>query len=536
MIIVCLTTLLLYYKNSFITEKIFYLAINNTDFMPEKLKIHVTSEIGQLKRLIIHSPDGGIGKIVPGKFKEWLYDDTVHLSQMRKEYNNYIKLLLFFLDPAKAKYICDFEKNNPGKNDCYKPESMHYYNSDYVLDTQFLLAKILKNKETRKRIIAAICAWEGVSTMTEKKLEKINNPHELAKILISGTLKDDKNKNSVFIFPPLPNFIFTRDIGITINDHFLLSNAHTPARERESLLMRYIAQNLLFKNREEKLIEISEPGNFFLLDEETQLKKKTSIEGGDVMMIAPNHLLIGCSERTTASGINELVHAIFKNKNTAVEKISVVKIPKHRAIMHIDTVFTQVRKDMWVLFGRFSDTHSEEKEKRSYYERITHEDAVDKDFLVEVFRFEKKLNEKYIAQKNYETDISHKIKGLESLLRNISIEDFGIAAEEVKIIYSADNIFPYDEREQWTDSCNLLALKEGVVVGYQRNEKTAESFKQHGFKVVSAEELINDFSTGKKQPAQVQNTLILLPDAELSRARGGSHCMSLPLWREKPDK
>ena len=63
-----------------------------------------------MRRLIIHSPDGGIGKVVPGKFKEWLYDDTVQLSQMRREYNEYVKLLLYFLDPEKIAYIKDFEK------------------------------------------------------------------------------------------------------------------------------------------------------------------------------------------------------------------------------------------------------------------------------------------------------------------------------------------------------------------------------------------------------------------------------------------
>lgn len=497
------------------------------------VKIFVSSEIGKLRRLIIHSPDGGIGKIVPGKFREWLYDDTVYLSQMRKEYNNYIKLLLFFLDPERAEYICEYEKNNPDKNDCYKPDSKDYYNSKYVLDTQYLLAMILKNKETRKRIIAAICAWEGVSTMTEKKLEKITNAHELAKILISGTMKEDKNKKATFIFPPLPNFIFTRDIGITINNHFLLSNAHSPARERESLLMRYIAQNLLFSKEHDKLIEISEPSNFFLLDEEMQLKKKTSIEGGDIMMIAPNHLLVGCSERTTASGINELIHAIFKNNHVGIEKISVIKIPKHRAMMHIDTIFTQVRKDVWVLFGRFSETKMLAHNKCNYYNRFTHENAIENDYEVKVFRFEKKLKEKYSPKINYEVSVQHKIFGLESLLRNVSIEDFGIKPENVKIIYSADNVFPYDEREQWTDSCNLLALKEGVVIGYERNDKTAESFKSLGFDVVKVEDLLMQFEDKTKSPQEIENTLILLSASELSRARGGSHCMSLPLWREK---
>ena len=66
---------------------------------------------------------------------------------------------------------------------------------------------------------------------------------------------------------------------------------------------------------------------------------------------------------------------------------------------------------------------------------------------------------------------------MEDLLRNISIKDFDIPENEVKIIYSGNNIFPYDEREQWTDACNLLALKDGVAIAYDRNEETLKAFK-----------------------------------------------------------
>src|SRR5436305_4873423 len=79
--------------------------------MSSDSKIQVSSELGTLQRIIIHSPDGGIGKIVPSKFKDWLYDDTVFLKQMRKEYNDYVKLLLYFLDPEKIPYIHSFEQN-----------------------------------------------------------------------------------------------------------------------------------------------------------------------------------------------------------------------------------------------------------------------------------------------------------------------------------------------------------------------------------------------------------------------------------------
>ena len=499
-------------------------------------QIKVSSEIGTLRRLLIHSPDGGIGKVVPSKFKEWLYDDTVHLAQMRREYNEYVKLLLYFLDPGKIPYIreCEIKQIHKKQPDCYKPDKPAYFNSDKVLDSQYLLSQILKQEDIRQRIISAVCAWEGCSFATERKLETIENPNELAKVLISGVMYSKDGKGNEFVFAPLTNFIFTRDIGITINDHLLLSNAASKARERESLLMKFISYYFLFRGSEDKLIEISETNDFFLLEEDEQVEFKTTVEGGDVMMIAPNHLLIGCSERTTPSAIDEIIHAIYKKSSTGIEKISVVKIPRQRAIMHIDTVFTQVRKDTWVLFGKLSERVMKNKNEQQYpyYLHLIGKDDLPDYEKVEILRFYKPLSENYEASKNYLLENNGKIKGLESLLRSISTEDFGVPENEVSFIYSGNNVFPYDEREQWTDACNLLALKDGVVVGYDRNEETFKGFLEKGFSIIKVSDLLQKFDSGELSPGEVENTLIVLSSAELSRARGGAHCMSMPLLRD----
>lgn len=517
-------------------RKIAILQAIKRPFMTHNEQIHVETEIGRLKRLIIHSPDGGIGKVVPAKFKEWLYDDTVYLSQMRREYNQYVKLLLHFTDPEKAAYVMDFEKSQKDKMqpDCYKPDNPAYFNSKNVLDTQFLLSELLEQDTLRQRLISAVCGWEGSSSRTEKKLLAVEKSTDLAKALITGIIKEGGEDTGEFIFAPLPNFIFTRDIAIAVNDHLLLSNAASPARERESLLMKFIAQYSLFKNQQEKLIEISEPSNFFLLSQEEQALQKTSLEGGDVMMISPNHLLIGCSVRTTPAGVNEAIHNIFADPSTGIEKISVIKIPQHRAMMHIDTVFTQVRKDTWVLFGPFSEKimQLDKRSQYSYNKKLHSEYQGETGFKIEILRFQKPISETYAPYKNYEVPIKPHITGLESLLRDISIQDFNIDPDKVQIIYSGNNVFPYDEREQWTDSCNLLALKDGVVVGYDRNELTINTFKDRGFKIKNASTLNEELGSGKLKADDIENTLILLPSAELSRARGGSHCMSQPLLRD----
>jgi arginine deiminase len=487
-----------------------------------KKDIYVASEIGTLRRLLIHSPDGGIGKIIPSKFQDWLYDDTVFLKKMQEEYSEYVTLLLYFLDPEKIKNI----KKHKTTRNCFKPDKPEFYNSDKVIELQKVLSDLLSDDKIRTRLISAICALENCSYQIEQELYELR-PEELSKTFISGIANDK------FIFPPIPNFVFTRDIGITIKDHLLLSKMATQVRKRETILTRYIAYYFLFKKNPERVIEVNEESDFFLEDEIIQKEKVITIEGGDVMMISPNHLLVGCSERTSPSAIDAIVHTIFGKKELGIDKISVVKIPQDRAQMHIDTIFTQISRSAWVLYGYFSEKLRQERQevKHSYTQRLLHKKEQNEIEETEIVRFEKGKDETYRPAKDYE--MVGKFEGIEDLMYDISVNDFGCKRKDVKIIYSGNNEFPYDEREQWTDSCNLLALKEGVVIGYDRNEKTMEAFKSKlDFNIIRAEDLIEKFESGETTPEKVENTLILLSSFELSRARGGSHCMSMPLLRD----
>lgn len=496
---------------------------------------YVESELGTLRKILIHSPDGGIGKIIPSTFSDNLYDDIVHLKSMQKEYNHYVKLLLYFLDPEKIKQINECERTNQQtKANCFIPGKKEYFNSDKVLEVQQLLEEIIKDESVKLRLISAVCSYEESSNKIQQQLEAVKDPALLAKILITGILSKSASNlaDDQYIFPPVPNFIFTRDIGIMIKDHILLSRMATTARKRESLITKFLALYFLFKENTDKVIEVIEESDFFLYEEQERKARFISIEGGDIMMIHPKHLIVGCSERTSSNAINEIIHTIFSYEQLGIEKISVIKIAKNRAQMHIDTIFTHVKRNVWVLYGRYSEhiIATENKVKQSYLRRLMHQPDLIAIEEPEVLQFYKSSTEKYTSEKDYSTDI--KLKGIEELLQQVSITDYNCKPEEVKIIYSGGNEFPYDDREQWTDSCNVVALKEGVVIGYDRNDFTANAFKKAAFNIITTTELFKQFDEGL-QPNSIENTLILLPSAELSRARGGSHCMSLPLLRDK---
>lgn len=475
------------------------------------LKINVSSETGTLKRLLIHSPDRGLGKVVPSKAQDWLFEDIVHLETMRRgEYDYYVKLLLYFLDPQKIKGRLH-EIDADHSRSFYIPGTENYFNSDRVVDIQNLLGEILTHDQVRVKLTAAICGIEKCAYHIQEELNTFD-AHELAKIFISGSYSDKR-----MLFAPLPNLIFMRDIGIVINDHILLNKPAKSARTRESILAQFVFfYHPMFAHLKNNIIEIPENERHFLLpdDEKASDYHRCTLEGGDVMMVAPKHLLIGCSERTSLYAAQQVMKILFE-KNV-VDTITIIKIPKKRDYMHIDTIFTQVKKNIWVLLSTLARTGDDAKKKDVLHFFAPKEENQE----FRILQFIKGLEHKPIE-----------IENLEDLLADISRNDLA-CKEDVKFIYSGNNEFPYGEREQWTDSCNLLAVKDGVVIGYDRNDKTLDAFRLNGFRVISAKDLLQKFESGELTPATLTNTFITLPSAELSRARGGSHCMSMPILRD----
>ncbi|MDB5152115.1 MAG: amidinotransferase, partial [Mucilaginibacter sp.] len=379
----------------------------NNDF-----RIDVTSEIGDLRCLLIHSPDSGLGKVVPSKAQDWLFEDIVHLDTMRRnEYDYYVKLLMYFLDPEKIKGKLQQIDSTENDRAFFKPDNKDFHASNKVIELQSLLADILTEGDIRKKLVASVCAIENCTYRLQQKLID-TPPIELAKIFISGSLGNDE-----MIFAPIPNLIFSRDIGIAINNYMLLNKPAKKARSRETLLARYIFFNHpLFTAYQNNILEIPETVHHFLRPGEEQ-DEKTTLEGGDVMMVSPQHLVIGCSERTSVSGANEAMKLLFENN--VVKKVTIVKIPHKRDYMHIDTIFTQVKRNVWVMLGSLSAL----------------ENTVEETNVVKWFSEKKAKDRTEIVQFEKGKSKPRLFKSLEELLSDISENDLQ-SNKKTKFIYS----------------------------------------------------------------------------------------------------
>jgi len=313
-----------------------------------KVPVSVSSEVGRLRRVLVHSPDSGLGKVVPSKAQDWLFEDIVHLDTIRrKEYDFYTKILLYFLDPAKIRGRLAEVDDTVNRRAFYKPGNDQFFRSDKVVELQWLLADILADDAIKMKLVASVCAIEACSYETQQDLQELD-PVQLAKTFISGATNDDR-----LLFAPIPNFIFTRDIGIVVNNYVLLNKPAKKARTREALLAKYIFFNHpLFREYQENIIELTDTHHHFLLPREGD-DHKVTLEGGDVMVVSKDHILIGISERTSPQAAHQAIQVLFE-KNV-VKKVTIIRIPKKRDFMHIDTIFTQVKRNVWILLGTFSN-------------------------------------------------------------------------------------------------------------------------------------------------------------------------------------
>ena len=396
------------------------------------------SEIGKLNKVLLHRLGGEIEGLVPDNFERLLFDDIPYLKIAQQEHDRFAELL----------------KEN-GVEVIY-----------YVDET----AKALKTEEIRQNFVDDFIADSGI--YSEEAREAVRDyllgmpSKQLVEKAISGIKKDEiqvKNKGSLasyiasgypYYTDPMPNLYFTRDPGACVGNGLNVHHMSTVARRREALLLEY-----MYKYNE----DFAPAGTHLWYDYDMD----ASIEGGDVLVLSKDIVAIGLSQRTTAGSIERFAENLLKD--SSFKKILVFDIPKSRAFMHLDTVFTMVDYDKFTI-------HPEIEGPLQIYEITLNPDG----------------------KAHFES--------IQGELENILSSELKLPA--VELIRCGGDDPMAAQREQWNDGSNTLAIAPATVITYERNYVTNELLDKKGIKVIT------------------------MPSSELSRGRGGPRCMSCPVNRE----
>jgi len=361
-----------------------------------------------------------------------------------------------------------------------------------ALDVQDLLRQAIDaSGDGGRGLVDEVGDLEDVDPAAIEDLRALDSP-ALAAALVEGLIAPPEVMEPDYLFrlPPLPNLIFSRDAQAVIGDGVVIAAMSSRARQREPLLGRYVFRNHPRLRTERILADflVRRPGRG------NRPAFKPTLEGGDVLVFEEGVVLVGVSERTTERAVDILAERLRALET--FHTLILVPLPRSRSVMHLDTIFTRISAD----------------------ECLVHAPMVlpDGPETLSVIRID-------LRQPG---DWGRRHPSLLDALRTL-----GIDLRPITCGGAGDYI--RQAREQWTDGANSFAVAPGVLLLYSRNEGTAAELARSGYEVLAASELeyapdgrcVHRFAEGRKYA-------ILLPSEELSRARGGPRCMTMPLVRD----
>lgn len=404
--------------------------MKEVDYFMDEKKVNVFSEIGELKSVLIHRPGDEVENLTPEYLNRLLFDDIPFKNKAIEEHNFFANLLR--KKGVEVLYIEELVAETLDQNPNIKNEFVDQFISE---------GKINKNYQQEYK----------------NYLTNLSNL-DMVKKMIAGTTKLDLNISTKFgedpfIADPLPNVLFQRDPFASIGNGVALCNMWSETRNRETIFPDLVFKhNLRFKDIH-RYFDRNIEGN---------------VEGGDILVLNSEVLIIGESQRTNEKGIKKLAELLFKN--SSYKKIIILELPKSRSFMHLDTVFTNIDYDKFLVHPLIFDSMNEFK----------------------IFSITS-INNGKIKKEELKINLTQLLK-----------ETLG---HEITLIRCGANDPIAAAREQWNDGTNVLAIAPGEVIAYDRNWVTNKLLKEAGIKIN------------------------LIPSSELSRGRGGPRCMSMPLNR-----
>ena len=275
---------------------------------------------------------------------------------------------------------------------------------------------------------------------------------------------------------PLPNLMFMRDLAAVVGTHMVLSHAATSARSRESVIINVVASfHPAFSEHRDHIIK---------------LPKGITFEGGDLLVASHDTVIIGNSERTSFGGVVSVARRLFSD--TKIKNVIMVNLPKERSCMHLDTVFTFASPDECVVFPPLIQLNN-------LNNVLTFRAGTDPD--------------------NLDCTVENNLH--DALERTLD--------RKITFVACGGSNPLSQQREQWTDGANFFAIAPGVVIGYERNQKTFDEMALLGYRVVTAEGFLSYYQESSWEPGE--KIAIKLDGYELSRGRGGPRCMTMPIAR-----